>query len=199
MSKQFFAIMMAVCLSFGAAAQAGVVTISAEELSDRWVLTGNGSIDFADGDFSFSTPIPRDPPVAQHSASGSTRIVEALYSDSILNALDASNPITGPILPFGDVSVAMTATGDTFGLHVDVPDDRYWVFLPQGYQSGDELNFVWTLLKTDLGGAMLQEGIIASWDNNSVVVVNTTIPLPGALPLFAAGLGILALRKKQSA
>jgi hypothetical protein len=200
MTKHFVSVLA--LIAFGTVAEAGTITIEVGEDNGNVVFTGQGDLDLAQGSLTataspflgvslsvfdqfigveepifFGTPVPLD----SYEFTGAT-----------FSALTSNTAFFLPI-------------GDSFGL--DWSSGALSVLVDTGYQSGDSIDFTWTVTGTTVADLGVSFGTIATFGGNEVKVVEgningggngdtTVIPLPASGLLLLAGLPLgLVLRR----
>ncbi|MDA8585316.1 VPLPA-CTERM sorting domain-containing protein [Rhodobacteraceae bacterium] len=186
MMTHFYALVASILI--GLPASAATVDIVATQDGEDVVFTGSGSVDLTGSDFEFTFD--------------ATNINQSNFR-FFIGADDGLSDVYSWDYGWGGQSLSWTgfdleASGDTFGF------DRLGAFgLNAGYNSGDEINFAWTVFGASFADLSLNFGTLAELGNNTVSLsaAPSVVPLPASSLLLLAGLGGFAAvsRKKRKA
>lgn len=184
MKSLILGIFFSVAATLGSAA---TLTITVSQSGADVTLTGSGSIDLSGlGPATASNLVTFD------------RSQFNLFAGGV-----AGQPVTQyePAVAFTPMSTTGFAFSSVAGDPLLIQLGGF-VLVEQGYNSGDPLNFVWTVAGTSVDALNLNFGTLASFADNKVTLVRdatgvSKVPLPASGLLLLAGLGLLAGRSKR--
>ncbi len=183
---------LVVC-SFFNVAQAATLEITATDVTGTLILTGAGSIDLTGFTLNgtSSGTFGRSQKNQFGGLAGGTK-------DRYRPVFDSFTPLSGTDSD-PDI-IDFTISGDNFFVQSNGPTTPGFLILNQGYQSGDPISFVWTVINSTTIDE-LNFGTITTFGNNTILLTDgTLVPSPAAVWLFGTGLlGLIAVARRKRA
>jgi hypothetical protein len=177
-------------------ADASPYVVTLEEVGSTVVATGSGQIDFAGLGFDGGGPV--NPGIAP-----ANDIIWLGATDQSENFYFVATRYSGPLnFGTGDGAYATSGSGNLVGI-----DDGQFLMVPLGYKSDSPLGESMSVYSSATFVSLGATPGIYKWtwgtdaDQSFTLEIGAT-PLPAALPLFAAGFGMIGLltrRKKRNA